>query len=665
MNGFQIVETMRDRAASREMEAQRLSLAQIASSRADTELKSEMDMRARAYDQQDQNKRTLAARARVMTDPDKANPEDIKILQQGGDAETLAALDSYHGRRAFATKSLGDLAASGVAQPGAGDPAATQAQGPPAQYTPQQDQYLSPDADSSMPDTQFPQPRSVPFEEVKDYLAPGDPQTELAARRGKGHENIPAFKTGVRVDIPPGVMTTAEIRALPLPEQEAARTKNKELLGNRVSTVESLRANDAGGDKQKGLNKSYETFLDPGKDSDVRNLATTQPTAWIAQYRKDRMSLDPNTRALVDARAPEVAQQSLANLVTQSHTIPQGKNGMPDTNSEEWKNLKSGIEHNIAVLQATSKGFSAADAANIRGGSMPIGNAELAGRVTQAWQNQPAPAMPSTPTEERVAGTQMRNLAEAAAKPGGLKKISSGQVNNLGKAVARGWISYDDAESILTTGRVKPSALQFFQANTKEDLFLNGHLVRRGYDPEAIAKAEKESGDKLQSGWDKQFELLYPGDKEAEKSARGRKKGEFLTWMSSNRDSLMKDHGIDPYHADPYQAAALANAYAAQDQATDQYSKAWFGMKQWVFGNPREQGAGPFTDQTMQITKDILGPNWGVNTLGNQTFDYNRAYQYALKSGDPRDRAAAMSTVGNPQALGIYFQQKIASQKGQ
>jgi hypothetical protein len=648
--GFSLIDSIRDRADQRALQARQMSLAEIASNRAGEVLKANMADRAHAYANESDLKRTLAARARVAANPDSPNQEDLDILTQGGDSQTIEALQNYKARSAFVSGSLRDLAAQGpqiagtTAQQGA--PAAGQ-QGGPVNFSADQTAFLGPNAETQLPGDQFPQPRSVPIGEVKGFLPEDDPALKAANLGELRNANRMPGPSTMAVDIPPGVLTASEIQKLPLTEQDAARQRNKELLGNRAAAVETLRGPDKAAAK-KSMQTNYADFLDTNKDSSLRSMAATQPTAFIAQYRKERASLDPNTRALMDAKIPEISNQSLANLLSQAPTIPLRADGTPDANSEEYKNYKAGVEHNIALRAAADKEFSASDVAKIRGGFMPVGNPQLVQRVADAWSQQPTPANPATSTERRLFNTDISRLAAA---PNGVKKVSSATIDRLGKAVARGWIDQKEAESLLTTGKVTPPMLAFHEHDTKNDLYLNGQLISRGEDPELVLKYKSKMNDDGRKYLDQFFEESYGGNTPAQTEERARRKNQFMTWVMNDRQKIMDEHGFDPLNTDIPHLAALANTFRAQDAATDVWSKSWLGLKQAMFGSFGEQ-APRGSDEIAGLERDLLGPNYGVTTLGKQQLNAVLARSRLLKSGNPEYRALAIQTMGNDQALG-------------
>lgn len=669
VSGFSVIETMRDRREARANEARRISLAEAANARANDLFRISEEERARGHAREARTERTLSARARALRDPDNVSDEDLMILEQGGDAETIAMLEGYGDRRAFTTASLRDLA-SRAAQTGAPGSSVTQSPGGrPAQFSPQEEAFLSPSEDSELAPDQFPQPRSLPLEDVMDYLPPDDPAfrrgraratfgLDLTTPEGRAEHRARGRRTGAAVQVPPGVLSASEIDALPIVEQEAARARNRELLGNRIGQAEDVRAaagtRTTAGAYAKGreaLSAQYQGMLDSREDSPIRQLAATQPTAWIAQYARDRNSLDENTRALVDRRVYEIAQQSLANLRQQSRNVPI-VNGAPDFSSPEGQALKRGIEQNIAVLSAAERDFSAADAAQIRGGYMPVGNRQLTERVTNAWQEQPPPARPATAAEERLLRTDLNRLDAAT----GTRKISSATIDRLGKAVARGWIDYKDAESILLTGRVPQAAMQFHTADPKNDVFINGRLVRRGYDAEAAREARDKMQEEQREFIENQFELLYPGDEDWQREERGRRMGQFYTQQYQQRAAILERHGFDPLNTDIPHTAALVNAFAATDKADNEWDKGLLGTRRWLYG-PLEDQAEYASDESLQLTRDLLPDQYGVFSLGNVQFRAELARQRLLETGNPADRAAVIATEGNDAALLEYMRE--------
>lgn len=666
LSGFSVMETLRDRKEARANDARRISLAEAANARSNDIFRINEEERARGHADQDRARRAAAARARVLRDPDNAHEDDLLILEEAGDSATLATLDDYTDKRQFATASLGDLAnqASASPQPG-GSVTPSRA---PGRFTPAENQFLSPTTDSVAEPNQFPQPRAMAIEEVMDWMDPADPAfratrargADLTTPEGRAAARATGKRIGTIVQVPEGVLSSSEIDELPLVEQEAARTRNRELLGSRQRTVEQMSPSPGFGSgpipAKQALANEYAGMLDSREDSQLRQLAVQQPTAWIERYRRDRNSLEPNQRALVDRRVHEIALQSLANIREQSAQIPQGADGLPDFSSPAAQAVKKGIEQNIAVLSQAEAGFSAADAAGIRGGFMPTGNRQLTERVTAAWQEQPTPAKPATETEERLFRTDMNRLAAAD----GARKISSATVNRLGKAVARGWVEYKDAESILLTGRVSQSAMQFNTASPTNDVYINGRLVRRGFDAAAAQKAADEMQEDQLKLIQQQFALLYPDDPEEQ----GRRMGQFMTQQYQQRDAIRERHGFDPLAASPQQTAAMINAFAATDKADNAWDQSWLGVRRWMSG-PLEEQAPAYSNEIMQLTRDLLPDDYGVYNLGDRQFDANRARRLFMASGDPKDRAAVIATEGDDAALMQYVEQKIAEQQGQ
>jgi hypothetical protein len=398
------------------------------------------------------------------------------------------------------------------------------------------------------------------------------------------------------------------------------------------------------------LNDQYAAMIDSRQDSELRQLATTQPTAWIERYRADRLSLDPNTRALVDRRAVEISKQSQANLHRQVGSVPV-RNGTIDFSSPEGQALKRGIEQNIAVLSQAEAGFSPAKAADIRGGYMPVGNRELTGRVVDAAASQELPVYPPTENEERMLRTQL-NRVDQQNSGGPARRLSSAQIDVFSKAVARGLMTLKDFETLLLTGRLTGSALELKEFDPKKDLYLGNRLVRRGYDPEAAG----ETRTKLADGqWDMvqdQMKLLYPGDSTREVNLQGRRAQQALVYFAENRERFMRDGGFDIFAATPAQTAAALNDFAQYDAADSQWSGGYLGLRGLFYGELREQGS---PDEINQIVRDLNGPEWGVTSIGGLSIRTDLARRRLLESSDPRDAAAYISTQGNDEALIEYM----------
>ena len=414
-------------------------------------------------------------------------------------------------------------------------------------------------------------------------------------------------------------------------------------------------------DGSKVLNEQYSLMLDTGKDSALRQLATEQPTQWITQYHRDRNSLDPNTRALVDRQAAQVAAQSLGNLRQEVNQVPMGPDGTPDFSSPQAVALKQNIERSIAVLAAAEKEFSPAAAAQIRGGFMPTGNKQLTERVSEAWSSQPTPARPATAHEERMFRTQIGRLDEQGASGGAARRVTTGQIDQLGKAVARGWITHEQGENILLTGRIDPATRALIQRDPKNDLYTaDGRLISRGYDAEAVRKARDTAEENWLKRVDAQFEGQYPDDTEE----RERRKGQYLTQMWQQREAIMERHGFDPINSDPVHTAATINAFRATDAADNVWDKMYLGINRWWNG-PMEEQAAPFSNEILDLTRELLPDQYGVFTLGDKRFDAAGARRYLDSTGEPADRAAVLATEGDDAALMRYVEQKIANQQGQ
>lgn len=661
MTGYSVLETMRDRRDARANEARRISLAEAANARANDMFRVSEDERSRLHANEDRARRVASARARVLRDPDNIDDDDLAILEEGGDADTIARVESYGDRRDFTTASLGDLA-SRAQQAAYGQPEqAPPRGGRPLPFSPGEEEFLSPNADSELAPSRVGY-REVPLDEIAPFLSDNDPYKRspmdinegAAAQRGltgpgSSHRNTRP------VPIPEGVMTPAEINELPLVEQDAARAKLREAMTGRPEWWRNREAETTWygqNSRQTDLDTRYMAMTDSTKDSEIRQLAAQQPTAWIAQYAKDRNSLSENARAIVDRRVQEISQQSLANLRQQARNVPV-VNGSVDFDSPEGQILKRGLEQNIALLSKVEAGFSAADAANIRGGYMPVGNRELTARVTAAWQEQPPPARPSTPTEERLLRTDINRIADGTTPA---RKISTATINRLGKAVARGWLDYKDAESILLTGRVPQAALQFNTASPKEDVFVGGRLIRRGFDAEAARAARDKATEAQREYVEQAFELGLPGDEDWQKEERGRRMGQFWTRMYQTREDTYQQHGFDPLNTDIPHTAALVNSFLAQDKADNEWDKGLLGTRRWLYGPMEDQA--PFnSDEALQLTRDLLPDQYGVFSLGNVQFRAELARQRLLETGDPRDRAAVIATEGHDEALLEYMKQ--------
>lgn len=680
--GFTAIEAIRDRRAARELQAREMGLREMANQRAETAFQIGLEDHAHARDVEDRQFRASQARARVLGDPDNANADDLTILQQAGDADTLARLDEYRGKTAFATTSLRDLAGRAAQAPSGA--VAAQAQDPygraPQPPAPGEQSFLA-GGDMALPPDQFGDAtanrggfeesfnlpsassrRAVPFGEVQEWLSPDDAEALTGERRRKG-VSAPGMRFAT-VQVPPGVLTKREILALPATEQSAAIEKNKELLGSRrqwadTFTAKAMEQAQAG---RKGFQERYESLLDPGKPSDLRDMAARSPTQFVSEYFRDRNSLEPNTRAQVDKWSGDAIIQSLVNLQLDSKKVPMTKDGTPDFASPEAKTLKTNMEQAIALSRAISKDFTVQDAAGIRGGLMPRGNAALTGRVVDAIASQPMPARPLSANEDRMMRTQLGRLAASDTDGKGARNIKGPQIEAIGKAVGRGWITLEQAENLLLTGKMDPKTLSVVTRDPKDDLVINGVIVDRGHDPAKAEYARGQLPNDAVSFIDAQFKGLYPGDKPEQQELRSRRMGQFLTSLATNRERLAAERGFDPL-ANPTQPqlAAMVLAFTATDQAKDAYTSGITGaVRNWLY--PFDEQGAPYSDEILSLARDFLPDDYGVVQLDKAKIDLKSVRNRLITSNSAEARSLAY-TLDDNQLLDLMKQQ--AAKAGQ
>lgn len=656
MTGFSVLETIRDRKAARELQNRELSLRELASARQGRAFDLAEEDRNRRIAAEDRAMRAGQARARVFANPDEANDDDLTILEQAGDAESLALLDQYRGKQAFA-RSLGSMARTPIAAPGAG---VTQSPGVAGgAFVPGEQAFLAGEPEALPPDrfsaatagqdpnmgpidARFAMPsagatRSVPFGQVQEWLTEED-QQGLATQLGRHGVSAPGMRHAT-VPVPPGVLTKDEILALPATEQSAAIAKNQELLGTRRDYMDTLSSKSMAEQRaaRSSFQQRYTDLLDPGKSSELRDLAARAPTQFINEYWRDRNSLDPNTRAQMDEWSKDVVVQSLVNLQHDSRLIPQGPDGTPDFKSPAAQTLRTNMERAIALSDEIDSNFSVQDAAGIRGGVMPRGNAQLTGNVIAAIENQGQAARPMTEAEERMVRTQLGRLDTQTA--GGSRQIKGPQLEALAKAYGRGWINLEQLENILTTGRLDPKTLQVTTRNPEDDLIVNGVVVERGRDPEAISYARGQLPKDTLTFVDNLFAGLYPGTDEAQVEKRQRSVAQFYSSLRNDRDRITQERGFDPL-ANPTQAqvSGLALAFVATDRARDEYTSGITGaVRNWLY--PYDEQGKPWSEDILNIAREELGDDFGMFSLGEANVDIDQVRNRLMRSNSAEARA--------------------------
>lgn len=302
-------------------------------------------------------------------------------------------------------------------------------------------------------------------------MYPGVDVTSLGDAYRPSGPLVPHGMGGVR--LPQEFKTEDELAGLPLVDRQGIVDKQRAMLGDgNFSTLQAASRQRVA--HARDTVASYRGFVDPKDEAgaDLRRLAAEDPLAASLEFAGDFNTLktmDPNTLAIVQREMGPVVNRATAQASQKMRALPVGPNGRIANSADTRSTMKS-FNTLLTLQQNMSDGFKADLAAQIRRGSMPVGNAELASDVAQTVANTPRPAQPATADELRTNFTVAKRAVANVAS--GTRNLSTKQVESLAWLAKRGYISPDGFEQFLSTGTFqKPSDAKFIDHDPSHLLF--------------------------------------------------------------------------------------------------------------------------------------------------------------------------------------------------
>lgn len=446
-----------------------------------------------------------------------------------------------------------------------------------------------------------------------ERLYPGVDVTSLGDAYRPGGPLVPHSMGGVR--LPVEFKTEEELAGMPVVDRQTVIDKQRSMLGDgNFSALQAASRQRIA--HARDTVASYRGFVDPKDEAgaDLRRLAAEDPMAASLEFAGDfntLKSMDPNTLAIVQREMLPVVNRATAQASAKMRALPISTNGRI-ANSPETRATMKDFNQLLALQQNMSDGFKGDLQAQIRRGSMPVGNAELASSVAATVANSPRPAMPET-------GDQLRsNLAMATravtSVAGGSRNLSTRQVESLAWLAKRGYITPDGFEQFLSTGTFqKPSDGKFFDHDPNKILYApDGTVVYMPPKPQPKPEDISAWAPNQQEWIHDQF-APPPGATPEQVEQAKRLESSFYITASQNSQALWgAGVNVKDYRQMSQSDAALLTArFKALQDTKSAFDDHWWygnGVVQFFNGGAKDQGLDIDNFDSMAKRFDVEAP---------------------------------------------------------
>lgn len=574
LQGFNFVDSIRQRRRQNDMEAQRLTIAKAAETRTqDTfeenarnieTIKAGRDAAFAVGDgEADELQQEMIEAAAVLGDP--ASIRRIEgVRQRKGLEQFIQSIPTQGaggagGAGGSATQSPGDQAAPDVAP--LND--ALQAKG---EFT-DPDQFEEPPPDVFGPEGSDPAgTRTVPASMIMNLL-PEERQKQL---KGGLLANVIGPMAQLRdIEIPAGALTEREIKELPVSQRKDAMDSTRELLSSDGFIDKSLRAEE----RQASVNEKWVNSFGTDSESEYRDLAATDPAAYTDQYWQDRNAItNDNDQNILDRQFMAIADEGIEQIATQMDELPRDENGFMDLSSDDAQALKTQLDHNIALRQAIQSDFNVLEEAGIRAGGFPTTNQELVDKYIEAIGVHGEPGKAPTSDKDRVGFAQGNRFVTNT----NATRMSGGEAHWAAWAVQNGYLEISDLMNRLTTGSYSEETGRVFTVNPGQEIWSGvgdqARLIRSAIispDPDLMHEMNQDDFARTLDIF-----MNLEGGSEADKwdiQRAQRNHDSFRVWVRQNIQ-LIRDNGIDPDRMDPNTAAQLVESYTDLVKLSNAYN---------------------------------------------------------------------------------------------
>jgi hypothetical protein len=590
LSGFQFMESIADRRERRRQADEQIGLQRAADSRAEAAFTTQQEIISDTRLRQRQTDSASTALARAQSRGiDNLEPYELAELEEQAafNPNIAGALQEMRmGKRD--TAAIQDIAGMARRPQSLGDVAMAAQQPAP---TPVDDGSLSPE--------------QLVTQGAGEELPPGQPGGTRTVHNTYLKGLIPGIQIPDEmldpqrrtVELPAQMIDDLEAaKDLPMVERQQIVDRARAVLGdgNFSATVQAAKAATAAA---RDTVASYRGFVDPTDETgaDLRRMAVEDPMAAAQEFADDFNTLketDPNTLAIVEREMMPVVNRATGIAAARVRALPV-QDGRVTVNAESRAAMGS-LNRMLSLQQNMSDGFKGELQAQIRRGSMPVGNAELGAQVAATVAAGPRPGMPETGDQLRSNLAMARRAVNSVAD--GARNLSTRQVESLAWLTKRGYISPDGFEQFLSTGTFqKPSDADFFSHNPDNILYApDGTVLYMPPKPQAKPEDVSAWAPEQQTVIDQRFAPPPNATPEQVEHARRLKESFYIT-MGQNPEKLWgAGINVDDYRQMGRDDVALmTERYMLMQDARSEWDSSWLhgaGPVGWFRKGFDEQG---------------------------------------------------------------------------
>lgn len=665
LQGFNFVDSIRQRRRQNDMEAQRLTIARAASGRA----QAQEDRAQSAFEGNLEDTETIKAGRAAAFDVGDGEPDELQLEMMTaaaalGDPVSITNIENR--RRQFGleqtiqnvrpNQGITDVTGQLSGQQPSGQ--AGQATEFGIADTPGGNEFVDPSGFEAPPPDEFSPEgsdpagvRQVSAAEVLSML-PADQQKAINERTRERDSGLAIprddFLTdtrsgaqfdraeGLQIQLPAGGSTEREIMAMDVDLRKDAIDKTTELLSQGGFVDKAQRAES----RQASVNEQWVNSLNADVDSEKRDLAATDLPAFVDDYWQDRNAIiDPNDLANLDRQFMAVADKAMNDIATQMEQLPRLPSGFMDLSTDEAQALKTQVDHNIALRQAIQANFSINDEARVRGTGFPVGNQKMVDQLEAAIVAHGEPAKAPTSDKDRVGFAQGRRFT---SNPNA-NEITTGEIKWGAWAVLNGYMEMGDLLNRAMTGSYSTETQRVFTRKLNEEVWQGGMMISAAIDApdeDLMYEIRSDQEEILRENF-----LALEGGKDADAGDRARAQrnlNSFRLWINQNIDEIQGINGIDPNLMDPNEAQQLMSSYQSDVKLSNAYNRVWWRQ---MIGSTFAQDIRTPEDK-QRVAQDL-----GISLVPKPRRDFRT---------DP----AAVQTLRQQYAAGNRTQQTIAAIPG-
>lgn len=467
----------------------------------------------------------------------------------------------------------------------------------------------------------------------------------------------------LEVQVPTDVLQQLETMGdLPVIERQRVINDVQRRLGNHSGEITRAKL------EAEALDDTvtrWRGFLDMKSENGrtLRTEATQDPMSVAMRFREDFNTLkksDPNTLASLIRELDPVVHEAVNQASARMRAVPLNDQGLVDTSSPEFRRASRELNQLLALQQNMSDEYDDRYEAEIRGNSIPVGNADLSARMTQILAETPAPGMPASGNELRANVTVGRRAVQSVQN--GARNLTTKQVQALAWLAKRGYITPGGFENFLATGSFDdPKSEGFFSHNPDHILFNPDGSI--AYLPPSLdpSRERKKWPENFVSEVRRMFEPP-PGATARQVEQARREEAAFYIALDQNPGTLGLA-GIDVNRLDELELpeiALLTTRFRAMNEVHSAYEDHWWWgdpVTKLFTGGWEAEGVNPF-DRTL----DDIARKFDIEVppLRTPKSQVDAARMSLVASDDPVQRI--LGYIGSDSDIDQAIQESVAAQ---